>query len=88
MPGGAFYAVAKLPVDDCDDFCRWMLEDFELNGQTVMMAPASGFYSAPTMGKDEVRLAYVLGKEKLKAAINCLKEGLKEYQKSRKGLTA
>ena len=83
MPGGAFYAVAKLPVDDCDDFCRWMLEEFQYNGQTVMMAPASGFYSAPTMGKDEVRLAYVLGKEKLKAAVNCLREGLKEYQKVR-----
>ncbi len=80
LPGGAFYAVAQLPVKDCDDFCRWMLEDFELNGQTVMMAPASGFYSAPTMGKQEVRLAYVLSKEKLKAAVNILREGLKKYQ--------
>lgn len=81
MPGGAFYAVAKLPVDDTEDFCRWMLEEFEHKGQTVMMAPASGFYSSPGMGKQEVRLAYVLSKDKLKAALECLEIGIKEYQK-------
>ena len=81
MPGGAFYAVAKLPVQDSDDFCRWMLEEFEHNGQTVMMAPASGFYSSPGMGKQEVRLAYVLSQEKLKAALDCLKHGIQEYSK-------
>jgi aspartate aminotransferase len=84
-PGGAFYAAAKLPVEDTDDFCKWMLDDFQLDGQTLMMAPASGFYSAPTMGKQEVRLAYVLSKEKLKAAIECLREGLKQYQEIKKG---
>jgi len=80
MPGGAFYAVAKLPVEDSEDFCRWMLEEFEYKGQTVMMAPASGFYSTKGMGKQEVRLAYVLGQDKLKAALKCLEEGIKAYQ--------
>jgi len=80
MPGGAFYAVAKLPVDDTDDFCQWMLEDFSHNGQTVMMAPASGFYSTRGKGKQEVRLAYVLEKTKLEAAVECLREGLKQYK--------
>lgn len=83
MPGGAFYAVAKLPVEDSDDFCRWMLEEFSYNGQTVMMAPAGGFYSSPTMGKQEVRLAYVLSKEKLRSAVICLREGLKAYKQAR-----
>lgn len=81
MPGGAFYAVAKLPVQDTDDFCRWMLEEFEHEGQTVMMAPASGFYSTPGMGKQEVRLAYVLSQDRLKSALECLKIGIEEYQK-------
>lgn len=76
-PGGAFYAVAQLPVKDSDKFCQWMLEEFELKGETVMMAPASGFYSTPGKGKNEVRLAYVLEKDKLKKAIRCLKEALK-----------
>ena len=80
-PGGAFYAVAKLPVEDSDDFCRWMLEEFEHKGQTVMMAPASGFYSTKGKGKQEVRLAYVLSQDKLKAALECLEIGIKEYQK-------
>lgn len=83
MPGGAFYAVAQLPVKDTDDFCQWMLENFEYKGQTVMMAPASGFYSTPGMGKTEVRLAYVLSKDKLKAAIECLREGILAYQKTK-----
>ena len=78
-PGGAFYAVAQLPVKDSDKFCQWMLEEFELEGETVMMAPASGFYSTPGKGKNEVRLAYVLEKDKLKKAIRCLTEALKVY---------
>ncbi len=78
-PGGAFYAVAQLPVNDTEKFCQWMLEDFSFEGETVMMAPASGFYSTPGKGKNEVRLAYVLEKNKLKKAIRCLAEALKIY---------
>lgn len=79
-PGGAFYAVAQLPVSDTDDFCQWILEHFELDGDTLMMAPASGFYSTKGQGKNEVRLAYVLEKEKLKKAIKCLEAALQQYQ--------
>ncbi|MGZ3861682.1 MAG: pyridoxal phosphate-dependent aminotransferase [Bacteroidia bacterium] len=79
MPGGAFYCIAKLPVDNADDFCQWLLEKFSYEGGTVMMAPASGFYSDASKGKDEVRLAYVLKKEDLEKAINCLREALKQY---------
>lgn len=79
MPGGAFYCIAKLPVDDADDFCQWLLEKFSYEGQTVMMAPASGFYSGGGKGKDEVRLAYVLKKEDLEKAVVCLREALKQY---------
>lgn len=78
-PGGAFYAVASLPVKDTDDFCQWMLEHFSYLGSTVMMAPASGFYSTTGSGKSEVRIAYVLNTEDLTAAIKCLEEGLKQY---------
>ncbi len=78
-PGGAFYAVAKLPVKDSDVFCQWMLENFSYNGATVMMAPASGFYSTNGAGKSEVRIAYVLNTNDLTAAIKCLEEGLKAY---------
>jgi aspartate aminotransferase len=78
-PGGAFYAVAQLPVKDSDKFCQWILEDFEFEGETVMMAPASGFYSTKGKGKNEVRLAYVLEKNKLKKAIRCLTEALRVY---------
>jgi len=81
-PGGAFYAVAKLPIKDSEKFCKWMLEEFEHEGKTVMMAPASGFYSSPGMGKQEVRLAYVLSQENLKDALSCLKLGIQEYQKT------
>jgi aspartate aminotransferase len=80
-PGGAFYAMASLPVKDTDKFCQWMLEKFSYNNTTVMMAPASGFYSTSGHGKNEVRIAYVLNTEDLKAAIKCLEEGLKEYAK-------
>lgn len=78
-PSGAFYAVAKLPVKDSDHFCQWMLDSFQDEGKTVMMAPASGFYSDNTKGKDQVRMAYVLEKEKLKEALVCLEKGLKSY---------
>ena len=78
-PSGAFYCIARLPIDNSDKFCQWLLEEFNFNGQTVMMAPASGFYSTPGAGTNEVRLAYVLNKEDLKNAITCLKEALKVY---------
>lgn len=79
-PSGAFYAVAQLPVDDSEHFCQWILENFEYEGSTVMMAPLSGFYSTPEMGKNEVRLAYVLEEPKLKKAIQCLREALEKYK--------
>lgn len=78
-PSGAFYCIAKLPIDNSDKFCQWLLEEFNYNNQTVMMAPATGFYSTPGAGTDEVRLAYVLKKEDLNNAILCLKEALKVY---------
>lgn len=78
-PGGAFYAVAQLPVADTDAFCQWMLESFSYEGATVMMAPASGFYATANTGKSEVRIAYVLNEDDLTQAIRCLKEGLKQY---------
>ena len=78
-PKGAFYCIAELPIDDSDHFCQWMLETFEYNNQTVMMAPATGFYSKPEPGRKQVRLAYVLNKESLKAAVEVLREALKVY---------
>ena len=78
-PSGAFYCVAKFPVDNSEKFCQWLLESFEYKGSTVMMAPASGFYSTPGLGKQEARIAYVLNKESLKNAIKCLEEALKVY---------
>ena len=78
-PSGAFYCVAKFPVDSAEKFCQWMLEEFDHNGQTVMMAPASGFYSNPNDGVQEVRIAYVLNKESLINAVDCIAEGLKAY---------
>lgn len=78
-PGGAFYAMARLPIDDSDKFCQWLLEDFSYEGQTVMLAPATGFYSTPGLGKNEVRLAYVLKIEDINKAIDCLEEALKVY---------
>jgi len=79
LPKGAFYTVVKLPVDDTDKFAQWMLEDFEYNNQTVMVAPASGFYSTPGKGKQEVRIAYVLKKEELEKAMETLEQALKAY---------
>jgi aspartate aminotransferase len=78
-PGGAFYAIARLPIDNADKFCQWMLESFEYKNQTVMMAPATGFYSTKGLGQNEVRLAYVLNQESLKNAVECLNEALKVY---------
>jgi len=78
-PEGAFYVVAKLPIDDSDKFCRWLLEDFSYENQTVMMAPASGFYSTPGMGKDEVRISYVLNVDDLNKSVKVLDEALKVY---------
>lgn len=79
-PGGAFYAIAKLPVDDADKFCQWLLEEFSYKGQTLMLAPASGFYGTDGLGKQEVRLAYVLNLESIDNAIDCLQEALKIYK--------
>ncbi len=78
-PKGAFYVVAKLPIDNCDRFCQWLLEDFDYNGATVMLAPASGFYSTKGRGMDEVRISYVLNVDDLKASMKCLEEALKVY---------
>ncbi len=79
VPGGAFYCFARLPVDDSDRFCQWLLESFDLNGKTVMLAPATGFYATPGLGKDEVRIAYVLNRQDLSEAMGCLEEALKVY---------
>ncbi len=78
-PSGAFYCMAQLPVDDTDKFCQWLLESFEYNHQTVMLAPASGFYSNPELGRQQVRIAYVLKLESLKNAMDCLREALQVY---------
>ena len=78
-PGGAFYAMARLPIDDSDKFCQWLLESFDHNGETIMLAPATGFYSTPGLGKNEVRLAYVLNVDAINKAMDCLEEALKKY---------
>jgi aspartate aminotransferase len=77
-PKGAFYCIAQLPIDDCDKYCQWLLESFSYQGDTVMMAPATGFYATPGLGKNEVRIAYVLEKESLKKAVKCIEESQKE----------
>ena len=79
IPMGAFYTVAKLPVDNADDFCAWCLSDFDYEGETVMLAPASGFYSTPGLGKNEVRIAYVLNQDDLKRALVVLEKALEKY---------
>lgn len=78
-PKGAFYAMARLPIDNSDKFCQWLLEDFEYNNQTIMLAPATGFYATKGSGTNEVRLAYVLNQDALKNAVKCLEEALKVY---------
>ena len=79
IPMGAFYTVARLPIDDCDKFCAWCLSDFEYEGETVMLAPASGFYTDPNKGRDEVRIAYVLNKDDLRRALFILGKALEQY---------
>lgn len=79
-PEGAFYATIKLPVEDAEKFASWMLTDFNVNGETTMVAPAAGFYATPGLGTDQIRIAYVLTDEKMKKALNVLKEGLKVYK--------
>jgi aspartate aminotransferase len=78
-PGGAFYAIARLPIDDSDKFCQWLLESFSFNKQTVMLAPATGFYGTPGLGKNEVRLAYVLNCDAINAAMDCLEKAIEQY---------
>ena len=78
-PGGAFYAMAKLPIDDSDKFCQWLLEEFNYNNQTVMLAPATGFYGTVGLGKQEVRLAYVLNTDAINNAMDCLEKALEVY---------
>ena len=78
-PNGAFYCIASLPIDNADDFAQWMLESYDLNGETVMVAPAAGFYSTPGIGLNEVRIAYVLKKEDLIQSVAILKEAIKAY---------
>lgn len=81
IPMGAFYTIVRLPVDDADDFCAWCLSDFEYEGQTIFMAPGSGFYIHPELGRNEVRIAYVIKKEELQKALLVLGKALEEYQK-------
>jgi aspartate aminotransferase len=78
-PKGAFYCVARFPVDDAEKFCQWLLESFSFEGQTVMMAPANGFYSTPGAGKNEARIAYILNQDALRKAVDCLRVALEEY---------
>lgn len=78
-PGGAFYAMVQLPIDDSDKFCQWLLEEFNTDKETVMLAPGSGFYSSPGLGKQEVRIAYVLQQKDLNRAMDCLEQALKVY---------
>ena len=79
IPKGAFYSIVKLPVDDAEKFAQWVLEEFDYNGQTVMLAPASGCYYTPGLGKNEVRIAYVLKISDLQKAKEILSEALKTY---------
>ncbi|MCW3467763.1 pyridoxal phosphate-dependent aminotransferase [Chitinophaga nivalis] len=78
-PGGAFYAMARLPIDDSDTFCQWILESFSHEGETVMMSPGTGFYATPGLGKQEVRMAYVLNTEAIRHAMVCLEKALEVY---------
>jgi len=78
-PKGAFYIIAKLPIDDAEDFTKWMLEEFTYRNETVMVAPAQGFYATPGLGKNEIRLAYILNKNDLQKAMKIFREGLMKY---------
>ena len=79
-PNGAFYCIAELPIKNSDDFAQWLLEDFDVDGETIMVAPAGGFYSTPGVGLNQIRIAYVLKKESLIKAVNILKQALKVYK--------
>lgn len=81
-PHGAFYVIAKLPVDNAEDFVKWLLTDFDIDDETIMLAPAEGFYATPGLGIDEVRISYVLNENSLKKSMNILKVGLKKYKKN------
>jgi aspartate aminotransferase len=81
-PGGAFYAMAKIKGVDTEEFAKWMLTDFSVNGETVMVAPAAGFYTTPGLGRDEIRIAYVFKAEIMKRAMEILVKGIEEYRKS------
>lgn len=83
IPKGAFYIIAKLPIDDAEDFAKWMLEEFDHEGETVMFAPAQGFYATSDLGKDEIRIAYILKEQDLLNAMQILREGLKKYRELR-----
>ena len=82
IPSGAFYCVVELPVKNSENFAKWLLEDFSLNNETIMVAPAAGFYSSLNMGENQVRIAYVLNQSDLKTCVNILKNGLAEYLKN------
>jgi aspartate aminotransferase len=82
-PSGAFYVMAKLPVKDTEDFCRWMLTDFSLDGETTMIAPGPGFYATPGKGQDEARIAYVLNVDDLTKAMRILAKGIETYNSRR-----
>ena len=79
-PSGAFYCVAKFPVDSAEKFCQWLLEEFDVDGETIMVAPAAGFYSTPGVGQNQIRIAYVLNKESLIKAVHILKQALVAYK--------
>lgn len=81
QPHGAFYIIAKLPVDNAEEFVKWLLTDFEVNGQTIMLAPAEEFYATESLGRDEVRISYVLNQESLKKSMDILKQALDTYKK-------
>ncbi len=78
-PRGAFYVIAKLPVDNAEDFIIWLLKDFHIDNETVMLSPAEDFYATKGLGKDEVRISYCINQQSLKKAMNILAEGLKQY---------
>jgi len=80
-PQGAFYIIVKLPIEDAEDFAIWMLEEFSENNETVMFAPAEGFYATPGLGRNEVRLAYILNEKALKRAMFLFRNGLQEYMR-------
>jgi aspartate aminotransferase len=80
VPKGAFYCIAELPIKNSDAFAQWLLEDFDVNGETIMVAPAAGFYSSPGVGLNQIRIAYVLNKESLIKSVEILKLALEQYK--------